>query len=343
MTQRSFAGAPRHPTRVMSAIERVGDATEPQLRGPTSPDSALVLFPGAVGDFICFLPTLCALRAQHSGPMRLIAKAALLELVRLPGVGTASIDRREIADLFAAGPLHPETVTLCGGFASAYSWTGFGSPELTARLVSLGAQTVSVYPFRGLQPGEHAVDYYARCVGLPAPSLGSSLLVRDDQWLATFRQRHAPGDRPVAVLHPGSGSTRKNWRGFAALARHWRLQHTDALVVLRGPAEEDNTTAGGIDGIPVAGRSLPQVAALLAHSTLYVGNDSGISHLAGASGARGVVLFGPSDPAGWAPRGGALHVIHAPAPCPHCGPDVFCLHRLPVERVIEALETLRPI
>ncbi len=342
MTYRSLGDAPRDPMHVRRASGG-SDATEPAGRGPTFPDSALVLFPGALGDFICFLPTLCALRARYTGPMRLVANAALLELVRLPGVSSVSIDRREIADLFAAGPVHAETAALCGGFTSVHSWTGFGNPELARRVASLGAQAVSVYPFRGVQPGEHAVDYYARCVGLPARPIGASVLFRDDGWLDTFRQRHGLGERAMVVLHPGSGSRRKNWQGFADLARRWRQRYADALVVLQGPAEVDAPITNAIEAIPVTGRSLPQVAALLAHCAVYVGNDSGISHLAGAVGARGAVLFGPSDPTCWAPRAQALHVLRAAEPCPQCGPETFCVHRLPVERVIEALGILRPI
>ena len=342
MTYRSLGDAPRDPMHVRRASGG-SEATEPAGLGPTFPDSALVLFPGALGDFICFLPTLCALRARHAGPIRLVAKAALLELIRLPGLDTASIDRREIADLFAAGPLHAETAALCGGFTSVHSWTGFGSPEFARRVAALGAQAVSVYPFRGMQFGEHAADYYARCVALPAQPIVPSVLCQDDQWLDTFRRRHALGERAMVVLHPGSGSRRKNWQGFADLACRWRQRYADALVVLHGPAEIDAPISDAIDAIPVTGRSLPQVAALLAHSALYVGNDSGISHLAGAVAARGAVLFGPSDPTCWAPRTGALHVLQAAEPCRQCGPETFCVHRLPVERVIEALERLRPV
>jgi ADP-heptose:LPS heptosyltransferase len=84
--------------------------------------------------------------------------------------------------------------------------------------------------------------------------------------------------------------------------------------------------------------SLAQVAALLRCAALYLGNDSGISHLAGAVGTRGVVLFGPTDPRMWAPRGGRLRVLHAPDACGLCGPEVFCTHRLRPAAVVAALE-----
>jgi hypothetical protein len=65
-------------------------------------DSAALLYPGALGDFVCFLPTLQGLRDRHAGPLLLVAKSELLDLVELRDVAKTSIDRREIADLFVA-------------------------------------------------------------------------------------------------------------------------------------------------------------------------------------------------------------------------------------------------
>jgi ADP-heptose:LPS heptosyltransferase len=55
--------------------------------------------------------------------------------------------------------------------------------------------------------------------------------------------------------------------------------------------------------------SVGQVAALLARCRLYVGNDSGLTHLAAAVGAETVAVFGPTDPAVWAPRGSRVRVV----------------------------------
>jgi heptosyltransferase-3 len=317
----------------------------PNLKRPrhrASNHSMLVLFPGALGDFMCFLPTLWALRQHHAGPMRVIARAELIDLVGLPGASTASIDRREIADLFAPGErLSPETHALCGGFATIHSWSGFGDPDLRRRLNLLGSERVCVYPFRGMQPTEHATDYYARCVGLDPMRPPASTVVQDSQWWADFRKRHRLANRHVLVMHAGSGSSRKNWQGFDEVARYWRQHYPDAIVLLHGPAENAASMPVSPEVVPVAGLSLPQVAALLQRSSLYLGNDSGISHLAAFVRARGLALFGPSDPTVWAPRDGALQILHAPEPCQHCGPNALCLHRLPPDRVIRALEALR--
>jgi heptosyltransferase-3 len=303
-------------------------------------DDALILFPGALGDFICFLPALCGLRARHRGRMLVVAQPRILSLLALPQTATASIDRREVADLFAiAAPPAPSTSELFGGFDRVYSWTGFGNADFAERLERISRGTVSVFNFRGMRPGEHAADYYTRCTGCRPVAPSPAVIADDANWWATFRRRHDVGERRWLVLHPGSGSRRKNWEGFGEVLWRWRRCADNAIVLLRGSAETDEA-AGEHSGVTtVAGLSLPQVSALLRACSFYLGNDSGISHLAGAVGARGLVLFGPTDPSTWAPRGAAIRVLHAPDPCERCGPDRFCVHRLPVETVIGALES----
>lgn len=309
----------------------------------------LVLFPGALGDFVCFLPTLAGLLQRCGGPLTLVVKPELHPLLKLPGATLVSMDRREVADLYGDGnAVSAETRKLLGGRTRAYSWTGAGLSSFATRLGAITAGPTHVFPFRGMQPGEHAVDYYARCAGV-APLPFGSMLEIDSGWFADFRRRHDLDRGAVLVMHPGSGSPAKNWTGFGALARRWQERCGDAgrIVVLQGPAELDLSRSRDIpQALTLRDLSLPQVAALLKGCRFYAGNDSGISHLAGAVGATGVVLFGSTDPAVWRPRtlsrenvgeGGRLKVLHAPGVCEACGSSIFCTHRLSVEQVEAAL------
>lgn len=316
-------------------------ATHPSQFDPMPPpaDSAIVLFPGALGDFICFLPALAALQARHDGHLLLVTNPALRELVRLPRTATASIDRREIADLFVSDrPAGPETRKLFAGFRSVYSWTGFGNPDVSLRLAAVTGGQVNIYRFRGMDTGEHAVEYYARCVGVaPRLSIGS-FFADDAEWFKTFERQHQIANSFV-VVHPGSGSAKKNWQGFEAIVRRYHEQDGNTVVLLQGPAEMERARPDYGADVTLDGLSLPRVAALLRRSGFYIGNDSGVSHLAGAVGAHGLVLFGPTDPTTWAPQSDRLQILYAPEPCSRCGNDLFCLHRLPAERVLSALET----
>lgn len=114
------------------------------------------------------------------------------------------------------------------------------------------------------------------------------------------------------AVHPGSGSPTKCWPPdrFAELAA--RLAKGSPFLVVLGPAEERQRC----DDVPgaVTARELPlrTLGALLSHAGLFVGNDSGVSHLAAACGAPTLALFGPTDPALWAPVGRRVQCLRAP-------------------------------
>ena len=101
----------------------------------------------------------------------------------------------------------------------------------------------------------------------------------------------------LVALHPGSGSPRKNWPAnrWLALAR-WLEEELHARLLV------------GI-GLPARNLPLGQLAARLAGCRLFLGHDSGVSHLAASAGAPCILLFGPTDPAMWAPPGPQVRVL----------------------------------
>lgn len=318
-----------------------GNLVQSQQRSKTV--EALVLFPGALGDFLCLLPALVALRDCTIGPVTIAASSDWLELLDLPDTTCMSLQRREIADLFRSdGVPEPATVALLGGFRRVFSWTGHGDANFFRRLTQLArdpACRVGVFPFRGMNRGEHAARWFGRCLDVDPNRLHVDAdatteavrrhLVVDRSWLAEFTAQHRIDGRPLLAVHAGSGSPSKNWPGFAAALEHWRRDAgRDWIVVeIRGPAEAEAPSSPLPGALRIDGMPLPRVAAALERADAYLGNDSGISHLAGIVGTSGLVLFGPSDPTVWRPLGGNLEVVHRPRPCPTCG-DVLCLHRI---------------
>ena len=132
----------------------------------------------------------------------------------------------------------------------------------------------------------HAADFFlqqAGCTGIAAPRIPT--------------HPAPPGD--FVVIHPFSGSARKNW----PLERYRELAKRLAMPVrwCAGP-EEQLDNAVRID-------NLFELACWLATARLYIGNDSGITHLAAAVGIPVVAIFGPTDPAVWAPRGDRVRVV----------------------------------
>ncbi len=297
--------------------------------------TALVLFPGALGDFLCFLPTLLALQVRH-GALTLIANPVLAGWLDIPHLRFVSMHRRELANLFADADLSPGLRELLGGHAETYTWSGWGVSGVVQRLAAATGGRVHSFPFRGMGDGEHAAEYYARCVGVPPVPVNPNVFHEDTEWLVAFRRRHDFAKQPYLVVHAGSGGVSKNWNGFAALIDDWQQRRSERVISVRGPAEVERSTTV-LPALTVESPTLHQLTALLRHAALFLGNDSGVSHLAAAVAAPGLVVFGPSDPCIWAPRGN-LQVLHAPTPCPQCGPEVLCTHRLPVAAVAQALE-----
>ncbi|HVN85017.1 MAG TPA: glycosyltransferase family 9 protein [Candidatus Binatia bacterium] len=296
---------------------------------------ALILFPGALGDFLCALPSVLALQRAHREVL-VLANPGPLELIEYGPFLTASMQRREVADLFAAGEPSDATRKLFGGFAVTHSWTGSNHPGFAARLQSVTGGRVHLHEFRGMASGEHVVDYYARCVGLIPARAQVWTTPADDEWAALWCRQYFGSVESFVLIHPGSGAERKNWEGFAMVVEHLRASGASVAVVL-GPAESERTLPSR-NVATVRDANLRQVAALLRRAALYVGNDSGVSHLAAAVGTRSLVLFGATDALRWAPMGATI--IEAVDSCPQCGPDRLCTHRIPVERVLDAIERL---
>ena len=118
-------------------------------------------------------------------------------------------------------------------------------------------------------------------------------------------------DRPFALVHPGGGSN----PGMQLLSKRWpidrfvgivgRLIETNVRpIAVWGPGEEIlGRSLQGAGAVPVGDVSLPVLSALAARASVFVGNDTGPSHIAAASGARTVVIFGPTDERRYGPFG----------------------------------------
>lgn len=291
----------------------------------------MIIFPGVLGDFLCFLPVAEALRQRARGVVTLVTRSAHRHLVDADHFHVVDIDRRDVAALFAADRVdggHP-----LAGHGSAHSWTGSRDPHFARNLQTITAGPAAVYPFDGFQSDSHATDHFARRAGVrpiaPALPIGTAARI----WA---REVLGDGKRPTLVVHGGSGSRRKCWEGMPELVRCWRDRGHRAISIV-GPADTD---VPGCD-LSVRDQPLDHIAALLAAAPVYVGNDSGISHLAAAAGGRGVALFGDTDPTIWRPRSHAVRLLHAPQSCGDCGANRLCIHRIPVAAVLEEVDRLR--
>jgi ADP-heptose:LPS heptosyltransferase len=95
----------------------------------------------------------------------------------------------------------------------------------------------------------------------------------------------------------------------------------------------------------VKGLSLLELASVMEGCRLFIGNDSGISHMASALGIPTIAIFGPSDPSVWSPRGEKVWVVRKGIPCSPCAQEkilqcteIECLRGIGVEEVLKGLE-----
>jgi predicted lipopolysaccharide heptosyltransferase III len=156
---------------------------------------------------------------------------------------------------------------------------------------------------------------------------------------------------PFAVIHPAAAYATKQWAAsnFARIADALARQNLN-IVAISAPSEvavveavrQDSTA----DILPLTNLSLPEVTALLARARLFVGNDSGIAHMAAAVETPAVVVFGSSNTAHWQPwaRAPAEFVLEEMEcqPCHGYFCEKFeqpeCIKRVPVDRVMAAVE-----
>jgi ADP-heptose:LPS heptosyltransferase len=120
----------------------------------------------------------------------------------------------------------------------------------------------------------------------------------------------------LVLLHPGSGSPKKLWSpaGWLSLVDKMVTRGKTQLVLVEGPADshivQNLRSHLKIEShIHLDNWPLGRLAAFMGHADLYIGNDSGITHLAAACGTATIALFGPTDPNIWAPKGSRVEVI----------------------------------
>ena len=283
----------------------------------------LILRGGAIGDFIATLPVLQALRKQWpEAVIEIWGYPHIANLAVAAGLAQAvvSLDRAEMSRFFIPEPRFTDAqVMAVRSFDILFNYLHDPVGQVRSNLLLAGAQHVlsgsplikrgHAIPFL-LEPLQALAIYEADLV----PALQFS-----DEALARGRARlQAKGIRAKPmVVHPGSGSPAKNWpvERFVEVIRRLRAQGKDVVAVI-GEADQDSSVrlAREVPDLPVlSGLSLTELAETLAECASFVGNDSGITHLAAAVGLPVVALFGPSDPDTWAPRGREpIHVVRAP-------------------------------
>jgi len=321
----------------------------------------LVWHQGALGDLLLAGPALADISRHYP-------------LARLTGLGhperwsllsqtlplTAVWDSGEAgwASLFTDSPLPQKLLDRLAPFQLALIFSPRPHPILLGRLRQAGIAAVLWVP--SFPEGGH--ESVAACQARHLAGLGFE--VESRPFRLVLEKNHGvdklldlPGDGPWVAVAPGSGNPLKNWplAHYYEVTRALAWQYKTRVVWLAGPAEEAwlpyLKPLSAVQGQRLLYHlPLTRLAAVLKRCHLYLGGDSGLTHLAAAVGGPSVLaLFGPTDLRIWAPPGSQVKILTGPCDSPPCAqgrqincPAPLCLKNLSPETVLEAAAALLP-
>lgn len=350
--ERALVAAADRGLRIAAAIA----APFRRRRPPSAPTRILLLRLERIGDLLMALPAIADVRALapqaeidlvvgswNADLARAIPGVTRVEIVDAPWLARGEHGTPLSAMLKAARPWRGRRYDLAINFEpdirsnlllarSGASWTvgyrsGGGGPLLDLAIdYDTGSHTTV-----------NARHLVATAFGRTPPHVPQPLLQipEDVRHEAENRLRERHG--PIVGVHASGGREIKQWdpARFAAVA-HRLIQERDALIVLTGAAS-DRPLVDRVKALLPPSRtvdvtgdvSLLALAALLQQMDLFITGDTGPMHLAGAVGTPIVAVFGPSDPARYAPTGRHDRVVRIDLPCAPCNRI-----RLPPERCV---------
>jgi len=211
------------------------------------------------------------------------------------------------------------------------------------------------------RPSLHSVEQQLALIGWTGVPVTdrppTRLAVTDSSLLSVAEKLRAAGfddqDKPFAVIHPAAAFDTKQWaaENFAQVADELNARGLTPIVIVSAKEKQMlgslmQQTSARVIGLSDLG--LPEVTVLASGARLFVGNDSGIAHIAAAAGAPCVVIFGSSNVAHWRPwTTNPSEVVCEEMPCQPCHgyfcaefekPE--CILRVPVERVVGAIDRI---
>lgn len=289
---------------------------------PDNRRSILVIRGGAIGDFILTLPSLRLLReAFPDCRLEIVGYRHICSVAegRFYADAVRSIEFAPMAGFFnPRSELDPELSAYFSGFGQVISYLFDPDGFFEGNLRRCGVRNLITGDPR-ISDSAHAIRQLAK----PLESLALFLEDASAEIFPTAEDAAAAGDllrgysAPLVAVHPGSGSPKKNWP-----VSFWKELLSECcgreatILVVSGESDGERLAelkaAFGDRLVYLEHLPLHLLGAVLQRCDFFIGHDSGISHLAAAAGTKCLLLFGPTDPAVWAPANPDVIVLPAP-------------------------------
>lgn len=265
--------------------------------------SFLICHLGALGDFVLTWPAIHCLRTALPDYHFLgIGRMEYMRLAITLGLLDTCLDKesKRLLDFFSGRAVPSEI----GSPHGAVIWLSRGQDIVDLLKESASLPVISINSFPMLQT--HIASYYCSAI-LSHFSVNIPKDLSDCFPLREIRGQYA-------LIHPGSGSFRKNYlpQFYRGLADDLRRLGCQKVGFIFGPVEREKMKIEEFAGEWIEQPdNVEELADLLSGASLYIGNDSGVSHLSGYLGIRTVALYKTTDPKIWGVIG--RRVVHISA------------------------------
>jgi ADP-heptose:LPS heptosyltransferase len=294
----------------------------------------LVIRGGAIGDFILTLPAIAALRRQFpQAHLEVLGYPHIAQLAVAGGLAdrVQPIEAHGLAGFFARnGTLEPGLMDYFSEFDLVISYLYDPDEIFKTNVIRCLVKQFIVGPHRPVEADQiHATKVYLKPL--------ERLAIFDADPVPRLSLNSQPSTLNQLVLHPGSGSEKKNWpeTKWAGLIQQIAATTNWNLLLVGGEAEGERLQRL-TDAMPPArcsiaqGLPLAELARRIQSATAFVGHDSGITHLAAALGLPCIVLWADTLEEIWRPQGERLVVLK----------EITGVRAISVEKVMNELRKL---
>lgn len=316
---------------------------------------------GALGDVLLSLPAINLIH-KTSSSLHLAAKSEIALLFKQLGIAEDISEPESALYLpLYTGCLDTRLRNFLSRFEKAFVFTSRNNSLFTDSLKTILPDTKIIKTIPPENSNIHVSEFRIRQLeGMAEISCNA----KDEKaniplvWLKEAHQLLINSgyfrESPLISIHPGSGGARKCWKleNYLELAKILSEDYKSFVIIFSGPAESDadktainNFINGKRNIIHISMNELILVSALLNFSDLYIGNDSGISHLASLFCKNVIVIFGPTNPILWRPAGDNVIVITSEQRCAPCSETISincsdrkCLIDIQISKIIEKID-----